>query len=284
MILFAMLIAGSFSLGGMAAPFIEPAALNFVRFAIAMLIMGTATLIMTGKIPLPGMALWKLTLLGALFATYFVLMFRALQISSPVSTGAVFTLIPFMSAVFGYLFLRQRTSLHVILSLLFAAVGAIWVIFRGDLNSMIALRIGKGELIYLVGCACHAAYAPLVKRFAPPIALVAFSFWTLTATCFWIGLYGAPDLAITDWKALPGIVWITIAYTSIFTTALTVFLLQFSAMHLSAAKVMAYGYLTPVFIIILEGILGHGWTSFSVSIGALITVCGLLVLALTREN
>ena len=43
-------------------------------------------------------------------AAYFVLMFEALAITDPVSTGAVFTLTPLMSAIFGYLLMRQITT------------------------------------------------------------------------------------------------------------------------------------------------------------------------------
>ena len=40
MLLFASLISVSFSLGGLAAPHIDPAAINAVRFCLAVLVMG----------------------------------------------------------------------------------------------------------------------------------------------------------------------------------------------------------------------------------------------------
>jgi len=49
--------------------------------------------------------------------------------------------------------------------------------------------------------------------------------------------------------------------------------------RLPASKVLAYGYLTPTFIIVIEGLIGHGWASGAVFLGALVTACGLLVLA-----
>ena len=223
-------------------------------------------------------------LLGALMGGYFVLMFVALQTASPVSTAAVFTLIPLMSAGFGYLILAQTTRPVVIISLIVAGIGAIWVIFRGDIHALIGFDVGKGEMIFFVGCMFHAAYSPLVKRLNRGESVMVFTFWTLVASAFWISLYGMGEVLSTDWQALPLIVWITIGYLAVFTTAGTFFLLQFAALRLPSSKVLAYGYLTPSIIILLEGWIGHGWVGLPVAFGALITIVGLIVMNFTRPT
>ncbi len=90
----------------------------------------------------------RFLVLGALMGVYFVTMFEALKVASPVSTGAVFTLMPMISAGFGVLFLAQRVSPRMMISLLIAAAGAVWVIFRGDLNALLSFNIGTGEMIF----------------------------------------------------------------------------------------------------------------------------------------
>ena len=90
MLIFAVLIAGSFSIGHLAAPHIAPAALNAIRFVLACLVMGTTILALSGRAPKLPPSLWRIAILGALMATYFILMFTALQITGPVSTAAVF--------------------------------------------------------------------------------------------------------------------------------------------------------------------------------------------------
>ena len=57
-----------------------------------------------------------------------------------------------------------------------------------------------------------------------------------------------------------------------------------TSLRLPAAKVFGYGYLTPAFIIVLEGLLGHGWASAMVMAGALVIVMVLVVLALTPDG
>lgn len=288
MMLFALLIAGSFSLGARAAPHVDSAALNAVRFLFGVALMGALAIAVVpsgaARIRRLPPAAWRFAVLGALMATYFLTMFVALQFTHPVATGAVFTLIPLMSAVFGYLTLGQRVRPVVALSLLIAAAGSVWVIFRGDLNALLAFQIGRGEAIFFVGCAAHALYAPLVKRFSRGEPLALTTFWTLAATGLWIVLIGAGSIVSTDWPALPAVVWLAIGYLAVFATAVTFLLVQFASLRLPAAKVMSYGYLTPSFIILLEGLGGQGWVGPSVAAGALMTTIGLVVLALAPDR
>jgi drug/metabolite transporter (DMT)-like permease len=284
MILFAALISGSFSLGSMAMPHVGAAALNAMRFLLASLVMAAVALAFYRRLPLPKQAPWRFGVLGLLMGIYFVAMFTALIYTSPVSTSAVFTLIPMMSAGFGYLFLRQTTRPIVIVSLLIAGCGSIWVIFRGDINAILDFDIGIGETIFFFGCICHAAYVPLVKKLSWGEPVILTTFWTTVATFLAIALYGAGEVFATDWTSLPPIVWISICYLAVFTSAGTFFLVQFASLRLPASKVLSYGYLIPVIVIFYEGLLGHGWTNLLVLAGALVTVLGLLIVAFAPDR
>jgi len=284
MLAFAALVSGSYSIGAMAASHIGPGAINTVRFVFGICVMATAVALLNrGRIPAPR-EIWRYAILGFLMAVFFITMFIALRLTTPVATGAVFTLMPLMAAGFGLLFLGEKPRAIVLVGLVVAACGAVWVIFRGDVGALLAFDLGLGELIFLVGVASHAAYAPLVRRLNRGEALPVFTLWTLFATGSWIALYSVPELLETDWTALPPIVWIAVAYLAVFTTAGTTFLVQFGAMRLPAAKVMAYTYLTPSFIIVYEGLLGHGWASGAVAAGALVTMAALVVLAMAPDR
>ena len=282
MLSFAVLISGSFALGGQAAPHIDPAAITAMRFLLAVLVMGLFVGL-TGNWRRTVLAApWRYLLLGGLQAAYFVLMFRALQITDPVSIGAVFTLTPLMAAGFGWLLLRQVSPPPVLFAFLVGAVGALWVIFRGDIADLLAFNFGPGERIFLVGCACHAAFTPLSPKLRRGEPLPAYTLLSLCGASLLILIYGAPAIAATDWPALPAIVWITIVYLAVFTTAITFFLVQFAATRLPSGKVMAYGYLVPSFVILWEGVSGRGWVSPMVWIGVGATIAALALLL--REN
>jgi drug/metabolite transporter (DMT)-like permease len=284
MVCFASLIAGSFSLGALAVPHIGAAPLNAFRYFSAAVLMGVFAFgLQRHRLQFPR-APWRYLILGALFAVYFVTMFVALGISNPVSVGAVFTLTPLLAAVFGRILLGQHVRPVVLASILIAGAGSLWVIFRGDIDAMLALRIGRGEAIFLVGVVCHALYTPLVRKFLRGEPGLVSTFWVLAATAFWLTVYGFKGILETDWAGLPAIVWVAIGYLTIFTSAITVFLIQFASMRLPAGKVMAYGYLTPAIIIMLEGLLGHGWATGAVLAGAGVIVFGLIVLAFAPDG
>ena len=283
MLLFAFLISGSFSIGHLAAPFIDPVALNAIRFMIASQIMGLIAIIFYKRNPVIKQAPWRFLVLGALTTVFFVTMFIALRITTPVSTSAIFTLIPFMSAGFGWLFLRQSTAPIVLISLAIAAVGAIWVIFRGNMQAILDFNIGKGELIFFAGSIAYAAYAPLAKKFSRGEPLPYFTFTVLFGTTFCLFVWGNSIIWQTDWLALPPVVWFAIGYLAFFSTAITFFLLQFSTLRLPASKVYSYGYLIPSIVILYEGLLGHGWASPVIFLGAILTAVGLLLMIMAPD-
>lgn len=258
MLLFSILVAGSFSLGTRAANLIDPAAITAARFAIAAGVIGGVALTLGPGLPRNAWAApWRYLLLGAALAAYFVLMFEGLKTAPPVSAAAVFTLTPLMAAGFGWLLMRQRLTARMAAALVLGGAGAIWVIFRGDLAAMARLDFGRGEAIYLLGCAAHALYTPLVRKLNRGERPVVFTFGTLVAGGTLLLIWGWGPIRATDWAHLPAIVWVTLIYVAIFASAATFVLVQYATLRLPAAKVMAYTYLTPVWVIALEAGFGQ---------------------------
>ena len=275
MLAFSALVAGSFSLGVLAAPHIDPGALSVARFVLAGVLVGAAALATTGIPRSAWAAPWRYLVLGGLLAAYFVLMFEGLKTAPAVSAAAVFTLTPLMAAGFGWLFLRQRLTGRMALALAVGGLGALWVIFRADLGALRAMEIGRGEVIYFVGCIAHAAYAPLVRKLNRGEPAVVFTFGMMLAGTLLLGLYAWPAVLATDWAALPGIVWVTLVYVAVAASALTFVLLQYATLRLPAAKVMAYTYLVPSWVILWEIALHGAVPPGLVLVGVALTVLAL---------
>ena len=278
MLTFSALVAGSFSLGSLAANEISPSALNAARFAIAACIIGAAVLATGGMTRAALVAPWRYVVLGGLFAVYFVLMFEGLKTAPPVSAAAVFTLTPLMSGVFGWWLLRQITTPRMALALTIGGAGALWGIFRADLAALLAFQVGQGEVIYFFGCLAHAIYTPMVRKLNRGEPAVVFSFGMLVAGMLILTVYGWSDIRATDWAGLPSIVWVTLIYISVFASAATFVLLQFAALRLPSAKVMAYTYLTPSWVILWEVALGNGVPRLLVLGGVVLTIIALVLL------
>jgi drug/metabolite transporter (DMT)-like permease len=275
MLAFSALVAGSFSLGVLAAPHIDPGALSVVRFILAGVLVGAAAAATTGLPRSAWVAPWRYLVLGGLLGAYFVLMFEGLKTAAPVSAAAVFTLTPLMAAGFGWLFLRQKLTGRMAVALAIGGTGALWVIFRADLAALLAFQVGRGEVIYFVGCIAHAAYAPLVRKLNRGEPAVVFTFGMMVAGTVLLALYAWPAVVATDWAALPSVVWVTLVYVAVAASAMTFVLLQYASLRLPAAKVMAYTYLVPSWValweVVLHGLLQPGL----VLVGVAMTVLAL---------
>ncbi|WP_284162487.1 DMT family transporter [Frigidibacter sp. SD6-1] len=278
MLAFSALIAGSFSLGGQMANMISPVAFSAVRFLLAALFVGAAALATGAFRAGDGRAPWRYLLLGLCLSAYFVLMFEGLKTAPPVSTAAVFTLTPIMAAGFGWLLLRQITTLRIALSLLVGGLGAVWVIFRADWGALMRFEIGRGEVIYFWGCVAHALYTPLVRKLNRGESPMVFSFGVLVTGFLVLTFWGWSDIRATDWTNLPAIVWITLLYTAFFASAVTFVLLQYAALRLPSSKVMAYTYLTPSWVILWEIGFGNAAPAPLILLGVGATVLALVAL------
>ena len=278
MLVFSMLVAGSFSFGSRIANEIDPMALTAVRFLLAAIVLGGAAWL-AGQIDRKAFAAsWRYLLLGSLFGAYFVLMFEGLKTAPPVSTAAVFTLTPLMAAGFGYLVMRQVLTVPMAMALVIGGAGALWVIFRGELSALLAFEIGRGEWIYFWGCVAHALYIPLVARLSRGEGVFAFAAGTAAGGAILVAALGFREIVGTDWGALPGTVWATLAYLVVFSSAASISLLQFASRRLKAAKVMAYTYLVPSFVVLWELALAGALPPAIVVPGVLLTVLALLLL------
>ena len=237
MLLFSVLIAGSFSLGKLAVPFIAPAPLNALRFVLGATIMGVVAFGVR-RVPffVPAKP-WRFGILGFLMAVYFVTMFVALTMTAPISTSAVFTLTPILTAIFGYLVLRQVVRPVIALSLVFTGFGSIWVIFRGDVSAILGFDVGPGEMIYFRRLCrarhlCAAAgQVPSRRAHSGGDILHAVGDGAVARSPL-----DAREILTTDWLHLPMIVWVTLAYLAVFPTAVTFFLIQYASLRLPATQ------------------------------------------------
>ncbi|MCW1956164.1 MAG: DMT family transporter [Roseobacter sp.] len=275
MMCFAALVAGSFSFGALIGDQLSALVVTAFRFALTAALLGALAwpALRRGawRIKTP----WRYVVLGASPALYFMLMFEALKTTPPVSLAVLFTLTPLVTGVFGYVLLGQGVSRRVLLGLLIGGLGAVWVIFRGDLAQLLAFHIGRGELIFLVGMVCYALYAPLVRKLKREEPQIVFTF-AITLGALLVTLpFAARDLVETDYSGVALQVWLVICYLAVFASAATFSLIQFATLRLPSVKVMAHTYLIPSWVIVWELVLGRGVPLGPEMIGVALTVMAL---------
>ena len=157
-------------------------------------------------------------------------------------------------------------------------MGAIWVIFEGNLENLFAFKIGYGELLFFWGCVGHALYAILIPVLNKGENAASQTLGTLSAGFLLLILIFTNDVVETNWLSLSPLVWITTIYLATIATAFTFFLIQFAAKRISASKVMAYTYAVPFWVALGEIIINSSFPNKNIIFGGLIIAFALLVL------
>jgi drug/metabolite transporter (DMT)-like permease len=278
MLTLSFLVAGSFSLGSIIAHLVPPDALTALRFSAGAILMGSIA-ILSGQLKLDHVKRgWRFLPLGGLFSIYFVTMFEALKVTQPVSTSAVFTLAPPLTAIFSYFILRQISTKRISIALAIGAVGALWVIFRADLAAFLSFNIGPGEAIFIIGVLAHALYTPLFTKLSKGDPVIVSTFGVMVGGTVVLWAFSFDNIVTTDWVSLPVSFWMVFIYLVVAASSLTFFLLQFAALRLPSAKVMAYTYLVPSWVIVWEFARGDGLPSLKILAGIAITTVSLILL------
>ena len=284
MLLSAILVSTSFTVGKAITPFMDPVALTLVRFLLATLLFAPYVG-RTFGLGYPGSAaLLRYSLISAALVGFFLLMFLSLRITTPLNTGVIFTTVPGISGLYSWFLVRERLGIYRLLALVFAMAGAIWVIFEGDIQQLLRMQLNHGDLLFFAGCLLMALYMPLVKLLHRGEPMAVMTFWILVTGCLWLLLFACTKLTVTPWTSIPPKVWAGIAYLAVFTTIITFFISQWATLHLGPTRVMAYSYLYPPLIILIEWLLHHGLPPLKTIIGILIILPAMVIVQQGRDT
>ena len=284
MLLFSLLVSGSFVLGSIIANLISPDLVTFLRFLIAFIAIAILILYQSKFCFLKYLSIGRSLILGALISIYFITMFEGLKTASSTSMAVVFTLTPLLAGFFDLIFSNRVMSKKVWITVVVAAIGALWIIFDGNIQNLINFKVGYGEKLFFIGCICHALYAALIPKFNNGEPAIIQTFGTLISGIIILGLFSNKEIIYSSWIDFPVIVLLTILYLAIFATAASFFLIQYSAVRLSSIKVMAYTYAVPIWVVLLQIIFLQQLPNTITFVGAFVILVSLLILLFNDEG
>jgi len=282
MLIAAGLGSTSFTVGKAIADTIDPVILTLIRFCLATLFFYPYVRKKHGLKRPSLSSLGRYSLVSFALTAFFVLMFVALRYTSAINTGVIFTLVPGISGIYSIVLLHERLGRNRLIALFCAMLGAIWVIFHGDPAQMLALRLNRGDLIFLGACLLMAFYTPLVKLLYCGEPMPVMTFWILATSCCWLALAAAPRIPAINWNDIAWSTWAGILYLAIFCTLITFFLSQWSTIRLGPTRVMAYSYLYPPLILLMDWALGHNLPPVRTLPG--IVLIGLTMIIVQRDT
>lgn len=279
MVIFTMIIAGSFPVVAAITSGIDSALLTFWRFFAATLIFGFMLPFVKNKGAFPGWKdLGRFATVGGSYGLFFVLMFQSLKTTSPLNTGTIYTTLPLVTMLVGTL-VGEPFEIRRLGVLAISMVATIWVVFKGDPARMLTLNISRGDLIFFLGTLCLAVYTLSMKKLQRPgESKVYFTFYSLFFATL---VLMAAAIARTGSLAIPAAhTWPGIAYLAGPSTALTFLIFTYTATKLAPTKIVAYTFLTPSAVAAIQWVMGGAPPEPVVLPAIFLTLCTVWLLQL----
>ena len=279
MLLWAVLIAASFSAAAQVSQAIDPILLTGLRLLFCALAF-LPLLLFKGDSVMTARGLFGHCVLGLLLAVYFGSLFEALRYTSAVNTGTMFTLVPLLTLGFEAMLMPDSNLKQRLWPMLIAASGAALLVMKGT---------GPGELpspyalsVYGVGCLAMALYSPLSQRLKTRSLKgrgpVAMTFWNmlfgalfLLTFCGFSGGWRSTSLLTTT-----DVYWLM--YLALFATLATFWLLHRAIGVIAPSSVIAYIYLSTLFITLFHWLWGRQSPLPLETLGAVMVGAGMLAL------
>ena len=271
--------SGNFVAGRALAGEIDPVALNFWRWALAVAVLLPVSWgVLAAARPALRAGWQRIAFLGLTgVAGFHTCVYFALEATTAVNALMLLPLAPVAIALTGRLVHREAFDARAAAGMAASLVGALVIVSHGSLDALTALRLDRGALWMLAGLGVWAVYSLALKRPVPGVPPLALHTATSIAGLAWLlpvyaaGRFTSAPIALTWSGAL------AIGYIAVFASAIA-FLLWIRAVgQIGPTRAGMFIHLMPVFgAILAAAVLGERIAPFHVA-GAALVFAGLAI-------
>lgn len=259
----------------MSAAAIDPAAISFYRWLLALLVLT--------PFALPGVwrhrqqiarSWWKLLVLGLLgMVLYQSLAYYAAHSVSALFMGILNALIPLLTVLLSVVVMRLAPTVGILLGSLLSFCGLVWLVSAGQPAQLLSHGLGKGEMMMFAASASYALYGVLTKRWAIPLPnwqslWVQIFFGVLLLTPNFLM---APDVSLNA-QNIP-----LVLFAAIPASVIAPFLWVQGVMRMGASTASIFMNLVPIFTAIIAVTFLHESLHSYHFIGGGITLAGVIL-------
>lgn len=273
----ALLWSSNFVIGRAVHETVTPATMNFLRWAIALLVLVPVTLPELHRHRAVLLRHWKLIgLLGLTgIAAFQTLCYVALAQTTALNTILLLSLAPLAIVALSWLALGERISRRQAAGMILSLGGAVVLILHGDAAALVGLRFNAGDLWMLLAVGLWAIYSVVLKgrpAEVPPLALLTSS--VAAGTLWMLPLY-AWDAALGNGLPTAPAAWAAIGFVAVFSSAIAHALWVRGVASIGPNRAGVFIHLMPLFGAVLAiTFLGEALAAYHV-VGAALVLGGV---------
>ncbi len=216
-----LLWAGNAVVGRLISDLIPPITLNFLRWAIAFLIL----LPIGYSIFRKGAGLWtnyrRYAVLGLLgIGLYNALQYIALHTSTPMNVTLVGASMPVWMLLIGFLFFDAKVARKQVIGAVLSVIGVLVVLSHGEWRQLLGLRFVAGDVFMIVATMVWSFYSWSLSQSRDPEGIrrnwATFLLAQISFGVAWSGVFAAGEWALTDsaihwgWPLAAGLAYVAV--------------------------------------------------------------------------
>lgn len=272
-------IAGSFLASYKLSSTIDAISLTLYRFVLALIFLSPLVIFNINRVKAVPKFLPKAMVISLFYSLYFIGMFKALEYTTVLNTGSIYTLVPLMTAILCIFFFKEKIPLAQLIVYIIGIISTLIVVFKADLELLLKFSLNQGDIIFLIASLSMALYSIFLKvLYKKDDDIIVLVFSTLMAGIIWMSF----TMWILDipyeWEKIEGNLLFSMLYLVVATTILTLFLYQKATLILGPKKVMAYIYISPSLVALIMFIFEKQTISLGVFIGILLSTIATIII------
>lgn len=258
----------------------SPFSLSFLRFGFALLVL--LSVLIFKKVPFPERKNFFKVMIICMFASFNMALFAwGIQFTTTVTSAVIYTIVPVITAIFGYILFKDKLNVLQIIGVIVAFLGLLLIIFLPVFEKGESWEIGSlyGNAVVFMAALSFAVYSlgsqHLSKKYSP-LTISAVSILTslliFSILVFFENYEQSAIFSFTDFRSLAAI-----AYLGIGSTFLTFLLYQWLIKSTNAFIASLNGYIQPVITVLAGSFFLKERISSLFIFGAALTLLGVFM-------
>lgn len=241
----------------------------FMRFLIASVILLALMWRVEGKLPkLRGWHIVGIIVLGMTgIFSYNVCFFKGLKEIEASRAAVIIANNPVLIALLSCVFFKEKLNFKRLAGIVLSVAGAVIVISRGDVTTVMSGGIGRGEMLIFCCVLSWVTYSLVGKKMMEkysPLVLVTYSSLVGTAALAVPAFYGG---VVNDMCNLSPIGWMSIVYLAVLATVIGFIWFYEGVREIGPTRAGLFINFVPIFAVLLAFVLLKEPITMSLAIG-----------------